>query len=934
MRRRPLNRPVAPAVAVAALVAVAVGVVAFAGVSRTGPEQAGNSPSASAPVSGTPGAPSPDHGPVLHGSPPPEPVATPDADQAALVAKGWTFRAVRTLGVSMAVPPGWVSASWGDGRIADIGVLNAIAADAPRYKPFLDSVVTAMADGSVDLVAVDAAPATLRAGGGAVLDVERWVTNAKPVDLIEGLKTGLPASADPKSFLFREEALSSGPAIRFSYRYTSPRTGQPAIGTTWLVRSPRGNVDFHFRADADQASALDDLSRSVAASVRPLPGRRHDEAPEAGLLDRIAIVIDASTAVSVDWLEAEKDGVIDFVSTMSRGSSVTIVASGGATPRLIVPRTVLSAKEPIADAIRSIAINGEPNAAAAIALAKAEITKPPAGGQLLVMAATDGGLDGASIRASFQNADHTSDAALQAVALGRGPHEAQLFALAASVDAPEGYAVAPTPAEVGHALVVAEPGWNHPALPIGGGAVGAGGAANVLVPAGARAAMFAIEAPSWAARLSVIDPAGGQRGLDASQPDAYIVEGERRTTITVLNPSPGQWSLEAGPAASTDAVRWSAHVFGVLLITRPPLAQAQYGSGGPLDVAGDVSALRLESEADVTDLRGTVTVQAPGGMIHRRPLDVSGSSLFEFGGATTLGTTTYVTGEPGSYRLILDFEGKDSHGLPFRVQNEVWQLVARSLDSDGDGFPDDWERLYSDMDPHSAADSRTDVDQDGLSLAREFHELDTDPWKFDTDGGKEGDGSEVAAGRDPKDPSDDRPVASCLDNSAPTPEPSPAASYARDAAVESQLPESVLGHPTTRMSVVGRPDAMSFFGPVAHDLARCVGATDADVTIAIAIPDFRLGITAFKVRGASGDELMDAFRHRIKPGAEDELQLRPEEFEGRRYLRSESFVFYAAGDTLYWVTPLLGDGGTGASFDPVPTVDELFHDILRQLPRQ
>jgi hypothetical protein len=155
MRRRPLNRPVAPAVAVAALVAVAVGVVAFAGVSRTGPEQAGNSPSASAPVSGTPGAPSPDHGPVLHGSPPPEPVATPDADQAALVAKGWTFRAVRTLGVSMAVPPGWVSASWGDGRITDLDALTTAARSAPRYKPFLDSAVTAIADGSIDLLAVD-----------------------------------------------------------------------------------------------------------------------------------------------------------------------------------------------------------------------------------------------------------------------------------------------------------------------------------------------------------------------------------------------------------------------------------------------------------------------------------------------------------------------------------------------------------------------------------------------------------------------------------------------------------------------------------------------------------------------------------------------------------------------------------------------------------
>ncbi len=68
-------------------------------------------------------------------------------------------------------------------------------------------------------------------------------------------------------------------------------------------------------------------------------------------------------------------------------------------------------------------------------------------------------------------------------------------------------------------------------------------------------------------------------------------------------------------------------------------------------------------------------------------------------------------------------------------------------DSDGDRLPDPYEQAHRCLDP-TAADSRSDADEDGLSSADEFNR-GTHPCRSDTDGGGETDGSEVAAGRDP-----------------------------------------------------------------------------------------------------------------------------------------------------------------------------------------
>jgi formylglycine-generating enzyme required for sulfatase activity len=75
-----------------------------------------------------------------------------------------------------------------------------------------------------------------------------------------------------------------------------------------------------------------------------------------------------------------------------------------------------------------------------------------------------------------------------------------------------------------------------------------------------------------------------------------------------------------------------------------------------------------------------------------------------------------------------------------------------SDDSDGDGFPDDWETAHG-YDPDNPTDPapNEDDDNDGLTNQDEY-DRGTDPKDADTDGDGYSDGEEVAKGTDPLDP--------------------------------------------------------------------------------------------------------------------------------------------------------------------------------------
>lgn len=77
-------------------------------------------------------------------------------------------------------------------------------------------------------------------------------------------------------------------------------------------------------------------------------------------------------------------------------------------------------------------------------------------------------------------------------------------------------------------------------------------------------------------------------------------------------------------------------------------------------------------------------------------------------------------------------------------------------DTDGDGMVDAWEEAHG-LDP-LVDDSASDLDGDGLSNLAEY-QANTLPEQFDTDSDGTSDGDEVSQGQDPRNPSDNRPVA-------------------------------------------------------------------------------------------------------------------------------------------------------------------------------
>jgi hypothetical protein len=111
--------------------------------------------------------------------------------------------------------------------------------------------------------------------------------------------------------------------------------------------------------------------------------------------------------------------------------------------------------------------------------------------------------------------------------------------------------------------------------------------------------------------------------------------------------------------------------------------------------------------------------------------------------------------DEGGYRVSL-------HAMGAGFQREALGSFAamEGEDADGDGMPDGWEQENGVDDPNG------DPDLDlGVNLVEYF--AGTDPNNSDTDGGGEGDYSEMFYGRDPLDPADDEIAAPDFFHAAP-----------------------------------------------------------------------------------------------------------------------------------------------------------------------
>jgi len=87
-------------------------------------------------------------------------------------------------------------------------------------------------------------------------------------------------------------------------------------------------------------------------------------------------------------------------------------------------------------------------------------------------------------------------------------------------------------------------------------------------------------------------------------------------------------------------------------------------------------------------------------------------------------TPTYADSLVGSFSLVLTVDDGDG-----ATDAQSWTIAVSSLDTDGDGLPDDWENDNG-LNPNDPNDGAADPDADGLSNLDEFG-LGTDPNVYD-----------------------------------------------------------------------------------------------------------------------------------------------------------------------------------------------------------
>jgi hypothetical protein len=283
-------------------------------------------------------------------------------------------------------------------------------------------------------------------------------------------------------------------------------------------------------------------------------------------------------------------------------------------------------------------------------------------------------------------------------------------------------------------------------------------------------------------------------------------------------------------------------------------------------------------------------------------------------------------------------DGEQRYERLVRFGFYMWPAV----DSDGDGIRDQVELAHG-MNPADPAGADLDADTDGLSMARELGELATDPFDYDSDDGGEGDGSEVAAGRDPGDRGDDVVAAACFDESS-IPE-SDEFEWRDDAPrapdLEALLPDVLLGTRMEKTSIAGPPQFHgAFTGYLWYALVQCAGGSPERLEVAYATGSDWAGRVALAIRvGREQDgavvpvpatELVDAFLHRIRPGMD--LAPRPIELDGRPAIMTDGgLLLYAHEDVLY-MTMGLYIGDCWEDCGSPPDLEKLAADLMPKLP--
>jgi hypothetical protein len=288
---------------------------------------------------------------------------------------------------------------------------------------------------------------------------------------------------------------------------------------------------------------------------------------------------------------------------------------------------------------------------------------------------------------------------------------------------------------------------------------------EVLVePGAAELYVTVLSARSEAALATLRSPSGTL--VDAVAGD----EGGHNTTYRVAAPEPGAWTVatlplpDDGPSVfiegSVDAP--ARLIVSIDAADAVPFPQ-DFTPTGP-DTLASWQGSDLVIRAAVWE-NGTV----PGCQMRAHVLAAGGSVvqelvLFDDGlhhdedqNDGVYARVFARTGRAGPYSVRVTAECTSAlTGAPLRREKLEAALLRPLPDLDADGVPDAWEDFYG-----LPAVFGVDADADGLADADEFLN-GTNPRLSDSDGGGEADGAEVAAGRDPREPTDDSVAAPVL----------------------------------------------------------------------------------------------------------------------------------------------------------------------------
>lgn len=222
-----------------------------------------------------------------------------------------------------------------------------------------------------------------------------------------------------------------------------------------------------------------------------------------------------------------------------------------------------------------------------------------------------------------------------------------------------------------------------------------------------------------------------------------------------------------------------------------------------------------------------------------------------------------------------------------------------------------------------------DQDRDGLTTSDE-QVRGTESYQWDTDFGGESDGSEVAAGRDPRDRSDDvPPTSTCIpegakgwDASSPAESPPPAPE------LEALLPAQLAGARMQVTSFRGLARVYGMFNSFWDAVLLCAGGQPEDLSHAIGVrgtlPGF--AILAIRIDGADMDRLGRDLMSELESAGRGRRARIPVRIDGRDVtflldgdVQGFAFATYVSGDVLFLMTEMSAtDAGifTGGVLDP------------------